>query len=167
MGGKAILEVENLTVERINQRKLVKGVSFRVNKGKILGLVGESGSGKSTICMAVLGLLEKNKFRVRGKATLNKQDIIHITENKKRRMRGEKISIIMQNSMTAFNPLIKIGEHFVETLVAHKGLRKKEAYNMAITYLEKMRLPRIKQIMDSYSFQLSGGMLQRVMRFPH
>ncbi len=162
MDNKAILQVENLTVDKINQRQLVKDVSFCVKKGRILGLVGESGSGKSTICMAILGLLKKN-FRVSGRAYLNNKDIIHINENEKRSMRGEDISIIMQNPMTAFNPLIKIGHHFVETLIIHKGLRKKEAYSMAITYLEKMKLPRIKEIMDSYSFQLSGGMLQRVM----
>lgn len=163
MNDRAILEVENLTVDWINQKSLIKGVSFSVKKGKVLGLIGESGSGKSTICMAILGLLKKDKFRVSGKAFLDNQDVINVDENVKRSIRGERASIIMQNPMTAFNPLIKIGHHFVETLVTHKKMKKKEAYHQAIIYLEKMKLPRVKQIMNSYSFQLSGGMLQRIM----
>lgn len=128
-----------------------------------MGIVGESGSGKTLLCKAIMRLLNKNTFKVTGKIRYNNQDILKLDEEKARKIIGSKISMLMQNPMTAFNPMLKIGNQIIETLQAHLNINKKKAYDIGITGLKKMNLKEVDGIMNSYPYSLSGGMLQRIM----
>lgn len=159
-----ILEVRDLNISLLeNNSTIVKDVSFDVGRGKVLGIIGESGSGKTLTCKAMLKLLNEKVFGVRGKVKLNGADILNMDDKQSRAFIGKDISMIMQNPMTAFDPMMKVGNHIVETLKAHTSLSKKQAYAMGMRVLEKMNLQRVAEIMNSYPHTLSGGMLQRVM----
>ena len=158
-----LLTVKNLKVKITNNNYLVKGVSFNVQRGRILGIIGESGSGKTLICKAIIQLLSKKTFSVTGIAEFENRNILKLTEKEINKIRGKSITMIMQNSMTAFNPVIKIGPQIIETLRAHMLITKKEAYELGVSYLKKMNLDRVEELMNSYSYALSGGMLQRIM----
>lgn len=156
------LEVEDLHVVAGDQ-PLITASSFTIAKGRVLGLVGESGSGKTLTSLALLGLLPKQATMTAGRIRINGQDQQQNTKEQWRKIRGEEIAIIMQNPMTAFNPVRTIEKHFIETLQAHRKLTKAEAYALALQHLEKVDLRHPMEVMKQYPFQLSGGMLQRVM----
>lgn len=163
-----LLDVKNLNIflkrgkERINA---VSNVSFSLEKGKTLGIIGESGSGKSITCYAVMGLLDKKLWDVEGEVYLN-GDLLDISDNDfMQRIRGSRIALIMQNPMSAFNPVITIGAHFVETInkAGEEKKSKEEIKKRALELMEKMRIRDPEAVYRSYAFQLSGGMLQRIM----
>lgn len=161
---KNILEVRDLNIVILkNKNPLVKNVSFDVGRGKILGIIGESGSGKTLTCKAIMKLLNRKIFAVRGSVRFKGNDLFLMSEKQSNSVIGKDISIIMQNPMTAFDPMMKIGNQIVETIKAHTKSSKKQAYEMGICALEKMNLNRVAEIMNSYPHTLSGGMLQRVM----
>ena len=163
-----ILEVKNLNIylkkgkERV---QAVTNVSFNVEKGKSLGIIGESGSGKSITCYAAMGLLDKKQWDVSGEVYLN-GELLDIKDNKyMQRVRGKRIALIMQNPMSAFNPVITIGAHFVETInkAGEEKKSKEEIKERAVELMAKMRIRDPEVVYKSYAFQLSGGMLQRIM----
>lgn len=156
------LEVSHLTVTT-GDIPLVTDSSFTLREGQVLGLVGESGSGKTITSLALLGLLPEKVQMTAGSIQLNGQEISHNSKEQWRKLRGEAMAIIIQNPMTAFNPVRTIEKHFIETLRAHKKLTKAEAYAIALQHLEKVELRNPMEIMKQFPFQLSGGMLQRVM----
>lgn len=158
-----ILAVKDLKIKLTSGKSLVKGISFEVLKGRVLGIVGESGSGKTLTCKAIVNLLSKKTFDITGTIKFDNKNILAMTEKEINAIRGKDISIIMQNPMTAFNPVIKIGDQIIETLRAHLTITKQEAYDLGIQELNKMNLERVDEIMNSYSYTLSGGMLQRIM----
>lgn len=158
-----LLAVEDLKIKLASGKSLVKGVSFEIQKGRVLGIVGESGSGKTLTCKAIMQLLSKKTFNVTGSVELTNRNILKMTEREVNSIRGRDISMIMQNPMTAFNPVIKIGNQIIETLRSHLKITKKEAYEMGIKELKKMNLERVEELMNSYPYTLSGGMLQRIM----
>lgn len=158
-----ILKVENLTISLANkQESIVKDVSFDVCKGRVLGIIGESGSGKTLTCKAVMQLLNKRVFTVSGNIFFNGQELNN-GSNLNRDIFGKDISLIMQNPMTAFDPMTRIGNQIIETVRTHTKMTKKQAYELGVEALEKMNLPRTAEIMHAYPHMLSGGMLQRVM----
>lgn len=160
-----ILKIENLGVQykdRQNNIQILKDVSFTVKRNKCLGILGESGSGKSMTCKAIMGLLDKN-FNVEGKVYFNEKEILNINENSKRKIRGKSICMILQNPMTAFNPLFTIENQAIETFRTHLDLTKSEAKELAIKALDKMNLNNPKEVLSKYPHELSGGMLQRIM----
>ena len=161
---KNSLEIKDLNISLVGDKNpLVQELSFDVRKGKILGIVGESGSGKTLTCKAIIKLLNEKVFKVSGSIKLDGNNILTMNEKQSRAVIGKDISMIMQNPMTAFNPMMKIGQHIVETIKAHTELTKKQAYALGSRALEEMNLQRVDEIMNSYPHTLSGGMLQRVM----
>ncbi|MEC0181252.1 nickel import ATP-binding protein NikD [Paenibacillus peoriae] len=142
---------------------LLEPIDFELKKGRVLGLVGESGSGKTVTCNALLQLLDRQTMDVKGSVRLNGRELNGIAAEEMRRIRGKEIALIMQNPMNAFMPVYTIGAQFMETIRTHTELTARQARNLAITALEKMNLPEPAKLLKRYPFQLSGGMLQRVM----
>ncbi|MEK3949752.1 ABC transporter ATP-binding protein [Paenibacillus sp. FSL H7-0703] len=161
-----VLEVSGLQVKlktNAGAVSLLEPTHFELKRGQVLGLVGESGSGKTVTCKALLQLLDRQTMDVEGSVRLNGRELNGMAAEEMRRIRGKEIAFIMQNPMSAFTPVYTIGAQFMETVRTHTGLTKRQAHELAITALENMNLPDPAKLMKRYSFQLSGGMLQRVM----
>ena len=161
----AILKVENLNVTLRHRRvskKLVEDVSFEVHPGECLGILGESGSGKSMTVKSVLGLLDKN-FQVSGSAIFDGQDLLKETKEELRRLRGSRITMVLQNPMTCFDPLYRIGNQMAETIATHTSWNVQEIRSRCLEILDQMRIRNSEEVLEKYPHQLSGGMLQRIM----
>ena len=161
----AILKVENLNVtlnHRRASKKLVENVSFEVRPGECLGILGESGSGKSMTVKSVLGLLDKN-FQVSGSAIFDGQDLLKETKEELRRLRGSRITMVLQNPMTCFDPLYRIGNQMAETFATHTSWNVQEIRSRCLEILDQMRIRNGEEVLEKYPHQLSGGMLQRIM----
>ncbi|MFC7684929.1 nickel import ATP-binding protein NikD [Ureibacillus sp. GCM10028918] len=161
-----ILNVKDLHVQVTTDEgfsTLVQDINFGIKKGKILGLVGESGSGKTITSMSILQLHDKKHMDIRGSITLKGRELNGLENKEMRKIRGKDIAYIMQNPMNAFTPVFTIGHQFIETIKSHTSLNKKQAKELAIDMMESVNLPEPNKLLKSYSFQLSGGMLQRVM----
>ncbi len=161
----AILKVENLNVtlhHRRASKKLVENVSFEVRPGECLGILGESGSGKSMTVKSVLGLLDKN-FQVSGSAIFDGQDLLKESKEELRRLRGSRITMVLQNPMTCFDPLYRIGNQMAETFAIHTSWNAQEIRTHSLEILEQMRIRNGEEVLEKYPHQLSGGMLQRIM----
>jgi len=141
--------------------KAVDDVTLNVCKGEFLGIVGESGSGKSTLGLSILKLVPPPGRIIDGKIILNGINIIELNEKEMQKIRGKKIGMIFQDPMTSLNPLQKVGEQLIETLIVHEKISKKEAKEKAESLFEKVGIP--KERFNDYPHQLSGGMRQRVM----
>ena len=161
----AILKVENLNVTLRHRRvskKLVEDVSFEVHPGECLGILGESGSGKSMTVKSVLGLLDKN-FQVSGSAIFDGQDLFKETKEELRRLRGSRITMVLQNPRTCFDPLYRIGNQMAETFATHTSWNVQEIRSRCLEILDQMRIRNGEEVLEKYPHQLSGGMLQRIM----
>lgn len=161
----AILKVENLNVTLRHRRvskKLVEDVSFEVHPGECLGILGKSGSGKSMTVKSVLGLLDKN-FQVSGSAIFDGQDLLKETKEELRRLRGSRITMVLQNPMTCFDPLYRIGNQMAETFATHTSWNVQEIRSRCLEILDQMRIRNGEEVLEKYPHQLSGGMLQRIM----
>ena len=160
-----ILDVKNLhiTFEQPKvSKQILEDVSFSVKAGQCLGILGESGSGKSMTTKAILGLLNRD-FKISGTATFEGNDLLQMGDGDLRTLRGSAIGMILQNPMTCFDPLYKIGNQIYETFGAH-GIFPRDQYKAeAINILEKMRIHDPEGVLQKFPHQLSGGMLQRVM----
>ncbi|GAA0086940.1 ABC transporter ATP-binding protein [Clostridium sp. CTA-7] len=166
MKDETLLKVNNLKTNfysKNNKIEAVRGVSFHVNSGDILGIVGESGSGKSVLMRSVMQILPKNAKIDSGEVYFDGKDILKSDSKEEKGIKGKEIAMIFQNPMTALNPLKKIGDHIVEVLVRHKGINKKEARKMAIEVLREVGIPMPEKRIDQYPHEFSGGMRQRVL----
>lgn len=166
MEEKQLLKVTNLKTnfyKKNSKIEAVRGVSFQVNSGDILGIVGESGSGKSVLMKSVMNLLPDNAKIDSGEVIFDGRDISKLDSKELKSIKGKEISMIFQNPMTALNPLKKIGDHIVEVLVRHKGVNKKEARKLAIDLLNDVGIPMPEKRIDQYPHEFSGGMRQRVL----
>ena len=144
--------------------KSVDGVTFSVERGKVLGIVGESGCGKSVTSLSIMRLVDPTTGRYEGGSILfDGQDILKLPEKEMQKLRGNKISMIFQEPMTSLNPVFTIGYQIEESLMLHKGMDKKAARARAIELLEMVGIPEAAKRVDEYPHQLSGGMRQRVM----
>lgn len=142
---------------------LVQDIHFELKPGRVLGLVGESGSGKTITSLSLMQLLDRKTTSVEGSIRLNGRELNGLRADTMRSIRGKEIAFIMQNPMNAFTPVIKIGDQFIETIRTHTSLTKKQAFELAVASLQDVNLPDPAGLMKQYPFQLSGGMLQRVM----
>ena len=156
-----MLELKDVMISYKNV-STVELFSMRMKQGQIVSLVGESGSGKTTVIRAILGLLPGGGKVTGGEITFEGEDILAYNAEKWRKLRGSDISMIFQDSGAMMNPTKKIGTVFTEYIRTHEKISKKEAWEKGITMLERMRLPAADNVMNSYPFQLSGGMRQRV-----
>lgn len=159
----SLLEVRNLTiVEKHKGEELVKDICFALEYNTCLGIVGESGSGKSLTAKALMGLLQPS-IQVTGTAFLEEKNLLDMNEREWREIRGNRICMILQNAMSAFDPLSKIGSQMIETLCENLNISKKEAKKLSIEELKKMQIKEPQQVLKKFPHQLSGGMLQRCM----
>ena len=156
-----MLELKDVMISYKNV-PTVEHFSMHMKQGQIISLVGESGSGKTTVIRAILGLLPGGGKVTGGEITFEGEDILAYNAEKWRKLRGSDISMIFQESGAMMNPTKKIGTVFTEYIRTHEKISKKEAWEKGITMLERMRLPAADNVMNSYPFQLSGGMRQRV-----
>ena len=156
-----MLEIKNITI-CYKDRPAVKHFSMTLRQGEIASFVGESGSGKTTVIRAVMGLLAGGGRVVEGDILFEGKSLLQNTPAQWRKLRGVDISMGFQDSGTMLNPIRKIGNVFVEYIRTHQHISKAEAWQRGIAMLERMRLPSGGNIMNSYPFQLSGGMRQRV-----
>lgn len=142
----------------------VNGVSFHLNEGETLGIVGESGCGKSVTVMSILRLIPSPPGKVvSGQALYLGRDLLKMGDTEIRRILGGQISMVFQDPMTSFNPVLTIGRQLGEPLEIHLGLGKKEAAEKAVDILELVGIPKAKERLNDYPHQFSGGMRQRVM----
>jgi peptide/nickel transport system ATP-binding protein len=162
-----LLEIDNLSVRFHTPEgvaRAVDGVSFDLARGETLGLVGESGCGKSVTSLSILGLIASPPGRIRSNRILFEgRNLLGLSNEDLRQVRGQEISMIFQEPMTSLNPVLPIGRQVAEPLMVHKGLTKSDAYEEAAVCLEHVKIPAARQRLNDYPHQLSGGMRQRVM----
>ncbi len=157
-----MLEIKDLTIQYGENNTVVENFSLTMQKGEIISIVGESGSGKSTVLRSIIGgRLGQGKI-ISGDIIFNGKSLLNLSNNEWRELRGTFISMISQDCGATLNPIRKIGSQYIEYINAHTNLNKTEAENKALSMLEKVRLPEVKNIMNSYPYELSGGMKQRV-----
>lgn len=157
-----LLDVKNLDIS-YGSKLTVSGVNIQLDKGEILSIVGESGSGKTTVIRAVMGCLPGRGHVSGGSITFGGRDMLKNTREDWRKISGSEMSMIFQDSGNMINPICRIGEQFTDYILAHAPQKSKaEAAEMAKDMLNKVRLPNPQNIMNSYPFELSGGMRQRV-----
>jgi oligopeptide transport system ATP-binding protein len=164
---KVLLDVQGLEVQFITSEDMVhaiNGVSFSVANGETIGLVGESGCGKSVTMLSVLGLVPTPPGKITaGTALFHGQDLLKMNEDQLQKIRGGQISIIFQDPMTSFNPVLTIGRQITETIEVHLGLTPNLARKRATELLDMVGIPMAKDRLNDYPHQFSGGMRQRAM----
>lgn len=163
---RKLLSVRNLKTSfftHVGEVKAVRGISFDVNEGEVLGIVGESGSGKSVTSLSIMGLLQYPGRVVDGEILLNGEDILTYGKNQMRKVRGKEIAMIFQDPMTSLNPVYTIGNQIMEMILEHEKMSRREARARAIEMLKLVGIPAAEKRIDSYPHEFSGGMRQRVM----
>ncbi|WP_324728131.1 ABC transporter ATP-binding protein [Lysinibacillus fusiformis] len=159
---KKVLEVKDLSV-KIGEQNILSSIHLTAYQGRVLGIIGESGSGKTMLCQAIMQALPTRAQITKGQIFYHQQDLLKVTAAQMRAYRGRHLSIIMQNPSTAFDRVQTIESHFRESLKAHFAITKNEIRQIAIESMSKVNLPNPERLLHYYPFQLSGGMLQRVM----
>ncbi len=158
---ESLLQVKGLRISS-DQSVLVNGLNFDLSKGQTLGIVGESGSGKSLTSLAIMGLLAPG-LKVEGSIVFNGTELLKLSKDQYLEFRGNKISMIFQEPMTALNPSMRCGRQVAEILEQHSRLSARQIKAEVLELFKKVQLPRPEQIMNSFPHQISGGQKQRVM----
>jgi len=162
-----ILEIEDLRTHFFTRRGVVKavdGVSLAVARGETLGLVGESGSGKSITCLSVLQLVPEPAGKiVSGRIRLNGEDLLQKNKREMRKIRGNRVSMILQDPMTSLNPVLSIGNQLAGPIRMHQGLRGVPLWDKAKEMLRRVKIPSPEIRLREYPHQMSGGMRQRIV----
>ncbi len=161
-----VLEVNHLVATFEIAKKeyqVLRDLSFYVDRGETLCIVGESGCGKSVTTLAVMDLLPNNGRIVSGSIKLNDTELVGMGKKERAGYRGSHMGMVFQEPMTALNPLLTIGHQLTESIILHRKVNKKEAYEIAIEYMKKVGMSNPEERMKQYPFQLSGGLRQRVL----
>jgi oligopeptide/dipeptide ABC transporter ATP-binding protein len=161
-----LLSVEDLRVEFWTSRGTVyavNGISFDIAPGETLGIVGESGCGKSVTSLALLGILSRAGKVVEGTAMFEGNDLLRLSDDRLRKIRGRDIAMIFQDPMTSLNPVLTVGRQIREALETHFDLEKKDAEARVAELLDRVGIPSPKARLKDYPHQFSGGMRQRAM----
>lgn len=161
-----VLQVKGLsvTVKTVEgDLPLIHSLDMELKPGRVLGLLGESGSGKTVTSLSLMQMLDRNTTTIEGSIRLGTRELNGLNEDEMRQIRGKEIALIMQNPMNAFSPVYTIGSQFIETIRIHTNLNKKQAIELAVRSLEDVNLTNPLELLRKYPFELSGGMLQRVM----
>jgi peptide/nickel transport system ATP-binding protein len=162
----AFLELRDLKVHFPTDDGLVKsvdGLSFRLERGRTLGIVGESGSGKSVTSLAILGLHKRGNARMSGQIWLDGKELVSASAEAVRRLRGKKMAMIFQDPLSAMHPYYSVGAQIIEAYRIHNDVSRKTARTHAIEMLARVGIPRPQTRVDDYPHQFSGGMRQRAM----
>ncbi len=165
-GAAPVLEVEDLRVDLRTPRgtaHVVNGLGYTVGRGETVAVVGESGSGKSVSVLALMGLLPARTATVTGRALLDGEDLLAMSPERLRQVRGPGIGMVFQDPMTSLNPVLTVGRQLTEGLRAHGPVSKAAARARAVELLDEVGLPDPGRAVDRYPHQLSGGMRQRVV----
>lgn len=167
MSSQPLLSIEDLVIQfetRLGVVRAVEGVSLQLHAGETLAIVGESGSGKSVAAMSVLGLTASQGGRVvGGRILFEGRDLVNLSNNEIRSIRGNDIAMVFQEPMTSLNPVFTVGSQVAEVVELHRKLGRREARQEALRLFELVGIPSPEQRLDEYPHQLSGGMRQRVM----
>lgn len=162
-----LLSIENLRTHFYSAGKTVRaldGVSLQIEEGGAFGLVGETGCGKSVTALSVLRLIPMPPGRiVGGEVRFKGRNLLSLSEEEMRSVRGKEISMIFQEPMTSLNPVFRIGDQMTEVIMLHQGLKKPQALEQAVAMLERVHIPDAPRVIRQFPHQLSGGMRQRVM----
>jgi peptide/nickel transport system ATP-binding protein len=161
-----LIEVNDLRVHFPTDDGLVKavdGISFSLAAGETLGVVGESGSGKSVSFLTVMGLITRPQANIEGEIIFKGQDLLTMSQDELRSVRGEMVSMIFQDPMTSLHPFYKVGDQISEAIRVHQRVSKQEAREQAVEMLRRVGIPRPDERADQYPHEFSGGMRQRAM----
>jgi oligopeptide transport system ATP-binding protein len=166
MSDPKLLEVNHLRTSFFTfsgEVQAVRDISFGLNRGEIVGVVGESGSGKSVAFLSTLRLLAESGKVVGGDIRFDGQDVLAMSHLQLRKLRNNQIGIVFQEPMTSLNPTIRVGAQIIERIQAFQKISRQEAREQAVGLLEMVRIPGARSRLDSYPYEMSGGMRQRVM----
>jgi oligopeptide/dipeptide ABC transporter ATP-binding protein len=161
-----LLQVEDLSVSFATEDGVVQavnGVSFELERGKVLGIVGESGSGKSVTAMTIMGLTRGMNAKFDGLVNYDGRNLLRLSDTEMQNYRGNEIGMIFQDPMTSLNPVYRIGEQIAEAIRTHEQIDKKTARRRAIELLRQVGIPNPESRVDDFPHQFSGGMRQRAM----
>jgi oligopeptide transport system ATP-binding protein len=162
-----LLEVDQLQVEfrtRDGVAKAINGVSFELHEGETLAILGESGSGKSVTAQAIMGILDSPPgFVTGGEVRYCGQNILAMSDEQRRRIRGPEISMVFQDALSALNPVFSVGWQIAEMFRKHRGMNKSDSQAQAIRLMQRVQIPGAAQRVKAYPHQFSGGMRQRIM----
>lgn len=162
-----LLEVRDLHVEfhtREGVVRAVNGVNYSVNSGETLAVLGESGSGKSVTAQAIMGILDMPPARIpKGEIRFFGQDMLTMSDEERRKLRGARIAMIFQDALSALNPVLSVGYQLGEMFRVHQGLSKKAAKARAVELMDRVKIPAAAARVNDYPHQFSGGMRQRIM----
>jgi len=161
-----VLKVDKLAISyetRKGDVSAVRGVTFEIHRGEVLGLVGESGCGKSTVAFGIANFLDRNGKIVDGSILFQGQELRGQSQEELRRLRGNQMSMVYQDPLSALNPCLRIGSQMAETLIVHRSLSKQEAKKRCLEMLERVYMPDPEAMLSRYPHQLSGGQQQRVV----
>jgi peptide/nickel transport system ATP-binding protein len=166
VSGQPLLEVRDLSVSFRTEDGVVRavnGISFSLSPGETLGIVGESGSGKSVTMMSVMRLITDPNARFEGEVLYKGRDLMKLSRDEMREVRGSELAMIFQDPMTSLNPVYRVGWQIAEQIRAHEPLTRQAAHKRAIELLGAVGIPHPAERVDDYPHQFSGGMRQRVM----
>ena len=161
-----LVEIKNLSIrfpEGNSTFEAVKGISFSIGKGEIVGVVGESGSGKSMSALALMGLLPKDAEIASGSLCFQGEDLVTMKPEKRRQLCGSKMAMVFQEPMTSLNPLMPVGKQIMEGMIWHYHTPKEEAYKKALELMKLVGITDAEKRIKNYPHQLSGGMRQRIV----
>jgi peptide/nickel transport system ATP-binding protein/oligopeptide transport system ATP-binding protein len=161
-----LLEVDDLKVQFATEDgtvKAVDGVSFELERGKVLGIVGESGSGKSVTAMTLMGLTQGVNSRFEGEILYKGTDLLKLSDDEMQQYRGAELGMIFQDPMTSLNPVYRIGDQIAEAIRTHEKVDKRTSKNRSVELLRAVGIPNPEARVDDYPHQFSGGMRQRAM----
>ncbi|WP_242911307.1 ABC transporter ATP-binding protein [Actinomadura terrae] len=165
--GAPLLAVDDLHVRfdvRGQDVRAVNGLSYTLAEGETVAILGESGSGKSVAAQAVMGILDTPPARIaRGSVRLRGEELLGLPERRRRAYRGDRISMIFQDALTALNPVFTVGDQIREMYQVHRGMRRREATAKAVELMERVRIPSAARRLGDHPHQFSGGMRQRIM----
>jgi peptide/nickel transport system ATP-binding protein len=157
------LEVRDLNVTFPGGIEAVRGVSYEVSRGEVLGIVGESGSGKSVTSLGIMGLHRTAKAKISGEVWLDGEELIGADPDRVRRLRGLKMAMIFQDPLSAMHPFYTVGNQIIEAYRIHHDVSKQVARRHAVDLLDRVGIPQASSRVDAYPHQFSGGMRQRAM----
>lgn len=163
---RKLLEIQNLSINLQTSRgiaKVVDGVSFEIREGEIFGLVGESGSGKTMTALSIVRLLPPSARIVNGSIKFEGQELLEKNQSEMQLIRGRNIGMIFQDSAASLNPVMKVGDQLIETILTHNKVSLKKAEEIAIRLLKNVGIADVNVRLNQYPFQLSGGLKQRIM----